>query len=344
MGENRRVPTTRTQQQDEQRPPPAGSGTAATQARTAEPDGVCAAATSVARSAAEELADPGTVGEHLEVLANGDRLVTHHFASLARGYRGWHWAVTLARAPRSRTATVCETVLLPGAEAVLAPVWVPWSDRLEPGDLGPADVLPHRPDDPYLDEGYEQAEEDGEVDRVALWELGLGRARVLGRQGREAAATRWYTGAHGPTADEAVHAAAACSTCGYFVHLAGTLRQAFGVCAHEWSPSDGQVVSIDHGCGAHSETDLEQVEPMPLPGPILDELGAEAVVVSPSDPDAGAADASEPDPVPGPEPESVARAEAGDGAQPVSELAPGPAPGSAPEADLGPTAEAGPPR
>ena len=27
----------------------------------------------------------------------------------------------------------------------------------------------------------------------------------------------------------------------------------FGACANEWSPSDGLVVSLDHGCGAHSE-------------------------------------------------------------------------------------------
>ena len=34
------------------------------------------------------------------------------------------------------------------------------------------------------------------------------------------------------------------------------MRQMFGVCANEWSPSDGKVVSLDHGCGAHSQTDV----------------------------------------------------------------------------------------
>jgi hypothetical protein len=29
------------------------------------------------------------------------------------------------------------------------------------------------------------------------------------------------------------------------------------VCANEWSPDDGRVVSMDHGCGAHSQTDVE---------------------------------------------------------------------------------------
>ncbi len=264
-------------------PTAAGSGPAAGAAvgsgrGPVEPDGVCAAATPVARAAAENVAETGTVGEHLGVVAESERLVTHLFACLARGYRGWHWAVTLARAPRSRTATVCETVLLPGRDAIQPPVWVPWSDRLEPGDLGASDVLPYRLDDPLLDQGFEQTD-DEEADRLAVWELGLGRVRVLGRTGRDAAANRWYGGSRGPTADEAVHAAAACSTCGYFVPLAGGLRLVFGVCANEWSPSDGRVVSVDHGCGAHSETDLERIEPAPLPEPILDELGHEAVEV-----------------------------------------------------------------
>jgi hypothetical protein len=295
MGENRRVATSTQDQQDGRAAVPR-SGAVATSARSAEPDAVCAAATELARSVAEQVADTGTVGDHLGVSGDGERLVTHRFACLSRGYRGWHWAVTLARAPRSRTATVCETVLVPGPEAILAPAWVPWSDRLEPGDLGPTDVLPYRPDDPNLEPGFGQADDDDGNDRLAVWELGLGRTRVLGPQGRGEAATRWYTGARGPTADEAVHAAAACSTCGYLIPLAGGLRQVFGVCANVWSASDGQVVSLDHGCGAHSETDTEPAEPPPLPEPILDEIGAAAIVVPREEPAAESGTGETPEP------------------------------------------------
>ena len=35
----------------------------------------------------------------------------------------------------------------------------------------------------------------------------------------------------------------------------------FGVCTNAFSPSDGKVVSYDHGCGAHSEVAV-------LPGPV----------------------------------------------------------------------------
>jgi Protein of unknown function (DUF3027) len=247
-------------------------------ARDPEPDAVAAAAVDLARAAAAQDAEPGTVGEHLGVTAEGERLVTHSFASLAKGYRGWRWAVTVARAPRSRAVTVCEAVLLPGPGAILPPPWVPWQDRIAPGDLGPADVLPYRQDDPNLAPGYTVTDEADE-DRQQLWELGLGRVRVLSLEGREAAADRWYAGDHGPAAEEAVSAAAPCSTCGYFVPVSGGLRRAFGICANEWSPSDGRVVSVDHGCGAHSETDVEALPPEPLPEPILDETGAEAVAV-----------------------------------------------------------------
>jgi hypothetical protein len=266
-------------------------------ARRVEPDAVCAAAVDLARAAAEELADDGVVGDHLGLLAEGERLVVHSFACLSRGYRGWRWAVSVARAPRSRTATVCEVVLLPGTDALLPPAWVPWSQRLAPGDVGVGDELPYREDDPYLEPGYAAArdEEDEEQDRVALWELGLGRTRVLAREGRDAAAERWYRGSHGPTADIAVHAAASCSSCGYLLHLSGALRQVFGVCANEWSPSDGQVVSLDHGCGAHSETHAAVPEPEPLPEPILDETGVEPVVLPARDQAEDAATVVEPE-------------------------------------------------
>jgi hypothetical protein len=46
--------------------------------------------------------------------------------------------------------TVSEGLLLPGAEAILAPDWVPWRERLRPGDLRPGDLLPAAPDDARL--------------------------------------------------------------------------------------------------------------------------------------------------------------------------------------------------
>jgi hypothetical protein len=45
-----------------------------------------------------------------------------------------------------------------------------------------------------------------------------------------------------------------CGTCGFFLPLAGSLQAGFGVCGNEITETDGAVVSVEYGCGAHSET------------------------------------------------------------------------------------------
>jgi hypothetical protein len=241
-------------------------------ARRVKADAALVAAVDVARAAAvEEAGTASAVGDHLGSQGEEERVVTHAFACLLPGYRGWRWTITLARAPRARLATVSEVTLLPGDDALLPPTWLPWADRLAPGDLQPGVVVPRIVDDPRLEPGFE-ATGDEDVDQTAFWELGLGRPRVLSREGREEAAQRWYDGSHGPHDPHAEQAAAQCLSCGFFVPMAGALRGMFGVCANEWSPSDGQVVSLDHGCGAHSELDVDR-RPDHVDAPVLDELG-----------------------------------------------------------------------
>lgn len=224
---------------------------------TATQDAVLGGAVDLAREAALDLAEhPEDVGEHLGYTVEADRLVSHRFACTAKGYRGWVWTVTLSRVPRARKATVCEAVLLPGDDAVLAPAWVPWEERLRPGDIGPGDVLPFRADDPRLEPGFTPTG-DPEVDEVAIGELALARNRVLSPVGIAEAAERWYRGRQGPATAGSVASAEPCMTCGFLVPLQGPLGTVFGVCVNEWSPDDGKVVALEHGCGAHSETDVE---------------------------------------------------------------------------------------
>ncbi|MBA3295167.1 MAG: DUF3027 domain-containing protein [Geodermatophilaceae bacterium] len=218
-----------------------------------------------ARAAAVELGG-NTVGDHLGVVAEAesDRVVTHRFTSAARGYGGWQWSVTLARAPRSKKITVDEVVLLPGDGALLAPAWVPWSERIMPGDLSVSDVLPTEADDLRLVPSYlgsdDPAAEDPGVEPI-LFELGVGRIRVLSREGRTEAADRWHTGEHGPATPMARHAPGECASCGYFLPIAGSMRQLFGACANVLAPADGHVVSADFGCGGHSEAVIEPAPP-----------------------------------------------------------------------------------
>jgi hypothetical protein len=239
-------------------------------------DAVLKASVELAREAAESIAEAGTVGDHVGMAMVDERLATHYFACTAKAYPGWRWAITVARVPRGKVATVCETNLVPGEGALLSPEWVPYAERLAPGDVGPGDVLPYREEDPNLEPGFE-ATGDEDVDQMALWELGLGRKRVLSAEGREAAAQRWYEGESGPHAEVAEKAPAPCSTCGYFLPMAGALRSFFGVCANAWSPSDARVVSLDHGCGAHSEVDVEKQLPVPVGEPLVDEQAYDLV-------------------------------------------------------------------
>ncbi|MET9068073.1 DUF3027 domain-containing protein [Streptosporangium sandarakinum] len=237
--------------------------------RTPVLDPACADAVDLARSAVEENVRPDEVGGHLGAQSEGERVVTHYFACLDRAYTGWRWAVTVARASRARNVTVSEVVLVPGEGALLPPQWVPWSERLRPGDLGVGDLLPTAADDVRLAPGFTDTGE--ETDREMFFEYGLGRARVLSPVGRDRAVRRWHAGEAGPHTPIAHAAPAQCSTCGFYWPLAGALGATFGVCTNEFAPDDGRVVAADHGCGAHSEAAVTppQVEPTT---PILDEL------------------------------------------------------------------------
>lgn len=241
-------------------------------------DATTAAAVDLAREAALVDGGPDAVGEHLGVVAEGDRVVTHSFACELPGYRDWHWAVTLVRAARAKTPTVNEVVLLPSADALLAPVWVPWEDRIGPGDIAPGMLMATPDNDPRLEPGFAATDLPVDADtadwvqlRTTVAELGLGRPRVLSPFGRDETAERWLAGEPGAKDEASREAPAVCSTCGYFVALRGSLGMLFGACTNKYSPSDARVVSLDHGCGGHSDVVAEQ-RPKELPAPVFDTL------------------------------------------------------------------------
>ncbi|MBF6257822.1 DUF3027 domain-containing protein [Nocardia farcinica] len=218
-----------------------------------EPDvrPVLADAVDLARRALVEL-EPDAVGAYLGVTAEDETAATHRFEATLPGYRGWQWAVVVAAPPGAAHATVSESALLPGPEALVAPEFVPWEQRIRPGDLAPGDLLAPPADDPRLVPGY-VANGDPEIDELAR-EVGLGRTKVMSLEGRLEAAERWYA-EHGPDTEMAKAAPATCGTCGFYLPLAGSLRAAFGVCGNAMG-ADGHVVHVEYGCGAHSDVEL----------------------------------------------------------------------------------------
>ncbi|WP_338600943.1 DUF3027 domain-containing protein [Saccharopolyspora sp. SCSIO 74807] len=249
-------------------------------------DPALAAAVDTARAAAEEEAAPATgpigspvltvddaedapVGAHVGVEPEGDGVATHYFESNYPGYVGWRWAVTVALAAPDEPVTVSEVVLLPGQDALTAPAWVPWHDRVRPGDLGAGDLMPSSPEDPRLAPGYLSGGDQAVQDLAH--EVGLGRTRVLSDEGRLAAAERWLAGDFGPGSETAKMAPGACGTCGFFLSLAGPLQAAFGVCGNEIAPADGRVVHVEFGCGAHSEAEVDTSSTVPVAEVVYDD-------------------------------------------------------------------------
>lgn len=230
-----------------------------------------AQAVDTARAAIAEMTDETSIGEHLGVVAEGAYAASHIFECRTPGYPGWYWTAILALVPGSETVTVSETALLPGEDALVAPEWVPWKDRLRPSDIGARDVLPKVENDPNLELGLEQVkvELDDNIDQIPNFEFGLGRKRVLSRDGIAAAAARWAESDSGPDSEYAAEASAKCRTCGFLMPIAGSVRTQFGLCANAASPFDGRVVSLSNGCGAHSETDVRRHDD--IAEPVIDD-------------------------------------------------------------------------
>ncbi len=235
--------------------------------RPADLETVLVGAVEQARAAIVEFSGENTVGEYLGAGFDDPTAATHRFLADLPGYRGWQWAVVVAAYPGAAHATVSEVVLVPGPTALLAPNWVPWQERIRPGDLSPGDLLAPPSHDPRLVPGY-AASGDPLVDDTAV-EIGLGRRQVLSEWGRGEAAQRWHDSDYGPGSPMARSTRRVCRDCGFYVPLVGSLGSMFGVCANELA-ADGHVVDAEYGCGAHSDTPAPAGTGSPLYDPYDD--------------------------------------------------------------------------
>jgi hypothetical protein len=83
----------------------------------------------LARGALLEITPAATIGDYVGTTDEGDGVVSVLFASAQPGYPDWRWTVSIAHVEGSEP-TVLEAELMPAEGALLAPDWVPWSDRL----------------------------------------------------------------------------------------------------------------------------------------------------------------------------------------------------------------------
>lgn len=284
----------------------------------------------IAHAVAITVADEeGQVGGFVQAVDLEDNVTDFRFESRVRGYEGWQWSVTLYHDVELDHWTVNESSLVPTDKALRPPKWIPWKDRLEPGDLAVTDSIGTDPDDPRMEDGFrktldngsdergtesvpvDEAErnlemDDGTVQNAAMpddvaesdqplaseedideavEEFDLSRRHVMTPLGRSQTAKRWYEGPHGPKSLSTKTAEGnPCSTCGFFIPLKGELNLLFGVCANKWSPDDGRVVSIDHGCGEHSEIDPPEPSHLWVQSkPAFDDMHIDIIAQAPRD-------------------------------------------------------------
>jgi hypothetical protein len=83
-----------------------------------------------AYNAAVEASSRNAVGFFIEYVEEDEGVVTYLFEGKLKGYVGWRWSVSVYQPADGEAATISEVLLVPGPESLVAPDWVPWSERL----------------------------------------------------------------------------------------------------------------------------------------------------------------------------------------------------------------------
>lgn len=117
-----------------------------------------------ARKAAVESAPVNGVGAFVELIEEGESVYTYLFETKQKGYVGWRWSVTVFDSVDG--PTVSEVLLMPGEQSLVAPHWVPWSERLADWKALQAELERQAAEEAALaaDEGEDSDEGDDESD------------------------------------------------------------------------------------------------------------------------------------------------------------------------------------
>ena len=115
-----------------------------------------------ARQAAVEFANSHSVGDFLSVIDEGDNVSTYLFESKLKGYVGWNISVSIFS--DGEDTSISEVNLMPGENSLLAPNWVPWSERLADYKALQAELEAQAAAEAAdAEESEESSDDDGEV-------------------------------------------------------------------------------------------------------------------------------------------------------------------------------------
>jgi hypothetical protein len=103
-------------------------------------------------------------GAFISSVDEGDDTASYLFKCELKGYLDWHWSVTVYQ-PEGAEPTLSEFVLLPGETSLVAPDWVPWSERLADYKALQAELEAQAALDA---EDAEDPEEDSDEDEVEI--------------------------------------------------------------------------------------------------------------------------------------------------------------------------------
>ena len=114
----------------------------------------------IARAALLEVTPEATIGDPSGQVEEGGATSVTFLANMA-GYPGWHWTVAVSTL-EGEEPSVLEVELMPGEGALLAPDWVPWSERLADYEAAQEALAVDETDDEL--EGTEPVDSDDDAD------------------------------------------------------------------------------------------------------------------------------------------------------------------------------------
>ncbi|MGV8883659.1 MAG: DUF3027 domain-containing protein [Rhodoglobus sp.] len=118
----------------------------------------------LARAALAEITPVDGVGAYIGQVDEDGGAVSLLFEAAMPGYPGWRWTVSIATVEDAEP-TVLEAELMPGEGSLLAPDWVPWSERLAEYKAAQEAEAPGDDDaEGESDEDSDDDDESGEFD------------------------------------------------------------------------------------------------------------------------------------------------------------------------------------